>query len=1815
MKRRLKLLESSDRNRGPGGTAPRDGGGGPEERPDGFSLRFDRGRALLRLENQPISELAALDLLEMSIPNLSFPFDVGGGIRGLRSRRLRLHRLQLSASVAKLAEAAASRVSQSPWVSGLRASVSEEAVTVLVDFGPPTHRVPLSFRLVPLRGDAEVAFAVDEARCYGPLPGPLAGAPFAVLGALDWLSIRGAVARIADPLRGALMALLPPRGWRIPDCSGVALARIETAPSRVTVEFRSRECEDDVPAPIAAADLDLLKRAEERRLLNDGDGLLAEGALKEARAVYSRLAGHESLGPAAMARLASLDVADPALCAAARSLVDDARKRAPRRTDLAAVAAHGAAVAQDRDAEIEALEVLFDASTELERYAAGMRLGNLLVARDPESAARRFEDALAVRREDPAALEALISAAGRLESRELFDRLVHRWIAVHREPADRARAHIVVGEILLERFRDAEGAARQFERASLADPGARGAAFGLARALERLGDNRRAVGLLDGLERSARGAGDLEAAADALAAIGDIWLKAKEPALAVARFKEALELTAGAPRLRVRLAEALESTAHYAEAAVELEAALRAAEPGAGGIAWEETALSLARLLYERVGDAKAAEGWATRAGRKKEVEAEARGLLLEIYAKLGRSRELIALHERTAVDEPSVEHTLALARARLEVGEVAAAIGALEAARRKHPDRVDVLEALVSACRAAGDRDRLKKALADAWHLEADPSKRAAYACEIGGGELKGHGDLGQAVVWLKRCVADAPDLPDARVDLVHALELLGRREELAEQLGALAEIHANAGRRTDAALATLRAVEILEALGRKDRAAAALRGALPDLPDDKRGGALLALGRWSAEVGDSAGARHFFSAARAQAAGSDDGGAALGEAEAAFALGDAEGALEAATIAGSGASSMRPRAAEIASRSALALGRPKEAVRILERVAENAEDSDAERLLLGAAQVAAEGLGDLARARTLLEAGAERLPASGPIREALVAILERGGDRGALARALVRDAGRTEDRAADLRRAADYFLAEGLRDEAIDALKSAFGVSRDPETGRMLAEALWNGGDPDGCISVLEEIAAVDTEARRILIARLESSKKFAKLVRALESFREDDPAAEIGRLERLAKALWRDLGRPRDAAARLLGAADLSKGSDERRRLVDAALAAAREAGDGATALKCVERRADLATAAEGGRWQFVLAGALWEVNDVAGTREAIRRGLKEEPRGFESLRTAAAMYPLCTPLVLATAERAAAEGAWQIAEAMLSTAIERTVGEDGTKLYRRRAAIRRARLGDEDGAMADMLKAREGGGLSAAELDELMALLEARGRPGAAAEIAVELAADPASDIKRIERAARLATVAGDKVTARDLWRRATKKTQDVGAVIELVKLLDPVKDRAELKERLAALEGKEKLLDLPDHLGVLESRARLDLADGREEDAIANLTEALHVAPQAADPWQSLVRLLERRGEWEALAARMEERLKLAAATSDVVQTGLALGAIYDEKLGDEDAALAALTQVLAADPANEAANTKLAGLAFRRQRFADLERYLAPLSSGPWRQDVALWRAKIHEQKGEIDAARDTYLEIVRREPASAAGVEGFFRLAVGEEHDAAVLEMGERLAEAGAVDGVRPSILRRLGHAHMRHGELDAALARLERADKISNGDTETLRLLSETRARKGDPLGAAEDMCRLAFRYEGEMRAQSLVEAARLYLSQSSDAARAKQWLASAEEVAPNSPEVLLGLADCAAAAGDHAATARYLERYGLVAPDRPLDPARVFKFAVALTRVRSWPSEDIAEMLEAVLGGLDPDERQRAEQLVALLRRDGR
>ncbi|HUU21078.1 MAG TPA: hypothetical protein VM389_00955, partial [Phycisphaerae bacterium] len=100
---------------------------GPPESPgtDGFALRFAGGRGVLTLTGEPAFPAATVDLLEIAIPHLSFPFDVSTGIRGLHDRRLALSRLVLSLRLDALEGILRGRLPADSWVHAPRLAFEE----------------------------------------------------------------------------------------------------------------------------------------------------------------------------------------------------------------------------------------------------------------------------------------------------------------------------------------------------------------------------------------------------------------------------------------------------------------------------------------------------------------------------------------------------------------------------------------------------------------------------------------------------------------------------------------------------------------------------------------------------------------------------------------------------------------------------------------------------------------------------------------------------------------------------------------------------------------------------------------------------------------------------------------------------------------------------------------------------------------------------------------------------------------------------------------------------------------------------------------------------------------------------------------------------------------------------------------------------------------------------------------------------------------------------------------------------------------------------------------------------------------------------------------------------------------------------------------------------------------------------------------------------------------------------------------------------------------------------------------------------------
>ncbi|MCC6649290.1 MAG: hypothetical protein IT374_27435, partial [Polyangiaceae bacterium] len=287
--------------------------------PDGLRLQLSVTRAGLGLEAAAGTTVGfvRVDALVTTLPGLSFPVDLSGGVARFRHRRGELSRLELTCLREPLSRELERRVAPDGGAE-ITLLPRDGGVTV----GISTRDAALAFDLVWAPIDGRARLVVERARALG-LPMP---AHQAAIGALD-AAVKGVGARagsaaVLDDLAGrVLREVLPSIGARAPATSRAALSRL----SSDLEGFRFSAEADASPPRLEAAALAALETAELSRTADDA---LARGDHAAARDGYLRaleLAPHHvelsrrladvdrAAGDRAEAALSTLALAGPVL--------------------------------------------------------------------------------------------------------------------------------------------------------------------------------------------------------------------------------------------------------------------------------------------------------------------------------------------------------------------------------------------------------------------------------------------------------------------------------------------------------------------------------------------------------------------------------------------------------------------------------------------------------------------------------------------------------------------------------------------------------------------------------------------------------------------------------------------------------------------------------------------------------------------------------------------------------------------------------------------------------------------------------------------------------------------------------------------------------------------------------------------------------------------------------------------------------------------------------------------------------------------------------------------------------------------------------------------------------------------------------------------------------------------------------------------------------------------------------------------------------------------------------------------------------------
>lgn len=900
------------------------------------------------------------------------------------------------------------------------------------------------------------------------------------------------------------------------------------------------------------------------------------------------------------------------------------------------------------------------------------------------------------------------------------------------------------------------------------------------------------------------------------------------------------------------------------------------------------------------------------------------------------------------------------------------------------------------------------------------------------------------------------------------------------------------------------------------------------------------------------------------------------------------------------------------------------------------NADAARAARAFHEAALLVME-LGDLPRAESLLVQALQRDPAFEDADAQLAALFEHRGDTTALLQHLTHRAAHFASAGDGMRLAAveerigqTYQHRLGRPDRALAHYRKAFEADPTLVPAIYAAREIYRAaGNPKAAATLFElEVKAEPTRERRVALLRelghLRASE-LTDLPGAIDALSraENEAPEDLAVLHELASFLLERAGQRGDGPA---AAQERAKAADLFVRLAravppDHAIAYAQSALDAAPAhedaltllegLAVEHAREDLLPIRWVGYLQWSPHGPLADARRRSLGRAYVDAGQLDD--------------------ALVCFEPLLAHGDAEAAEALVPIYRERGRDADASRAL----AIAIAGLPPES---------------RGPRLRELVETLRATGEHDQALERAKELLALEPTDVQTLEYVEDELRRREDRRELRDLLLVATRLP---GAPVELKKrrlrevaeldeehladaegaieaygallALDPADRDARTKlgsllERLgrwdalvAHLEQESLGLVDPDAKAALLFRLAILHRDRRDDPVSARmaLRNLRQLRPDDGEARDALCELLFDMESWNEALPLLEERIEVASGDERLALLER-LGAIQEERIGDDDAAFAASARLLDEEPTRLSALDRMERIDLRTGNAARLLETLAyrvEVVAPDERAAILVRVAQLADRElGDLDRAADALQQALDLEPASAAVLDALCDVydRGGRYKDLVVLlRERARLEENGTA---RAELYRRIARIlGERVGNLDAAAEAWEKVLE-SGDDEEALRALL-ARAEENGQNDARLDLARrLAAKVDGEERLELHLQRARwLEADERLDDAVA----VLRQDVLAEAPQHLPALFDLARwedKRRDDAGLADALERQLVLLEDEGLR----LPVAVRLADLYEGPLADDARAIDALHAWIDCDLMDAAprERLVARL-----
>ncbi|MBI4701491.1 MAG: tetratricopeptide repeat protein [Deltaproteobacteria bacterium] len=191
--------------------------------------------------------------------------------------------------------------------------------------------------------------------------------------------------------------------------------------------------------------------------------------------------------------------------------------------------------------------------------------------------------------------------------------------------------------------------------------------------------------------------------------------------------------------------------------------------------------------------------------------------------------------------------------------------------------------------------------------------------------------------------------------------------------------------------------------------------------------------------------------------------------------------------------------------------------------------------------------------------------------------------------------------------------------------------------------------------------------------------------------------------------------------------------------------------------------------------------------------------------------------------------------------------------------------------------------------------------------------------------------------------------------------------------------------------------------------------GRVDDAAASYGRVLDIEPGDGAALGALEELFTQSERWSDLAGVTRRRIDLCEDGTSREQLFARMAAVYDEKLGKPEEAVAAYCEVLAFDESSLVALRALDGLYSRLGKHAELgENLSAQLALAEDEQaqiGLMLRLGALQEASlGQVEAAIETYRQVLERAPANEAALAALEKLGRTPEHEVLIADILEPL-------------------------------------------------------------------------------------------------------------------------------------------------------------------------------------------------------------